>query len=62
MNTFPTTEDYWDNLDAAYGGNYVELNATEAANADLFALVDEKLGDEAANTMPALSQARLSTR
>lgn len=48
VNTFPTTEDYWDNLDAAYGGNYVELNATEAANADLFALVDEKLGDEAA--------------
>ncbi len=48
VTTFPTAQDYWDNIDAAYGGDYVTLNATEAADTDLFELVDEKLGDDAA--------------
>lgn len=47
VNTFPTLEDYWENLDAKYGGDYITLNEVEAADKDLFDLVDEKLGSDA---------------
>ncbi len=43
-----TVADYWTEMDAAYAGDYANLNATESAGSDLFDLAYAELGDAAA--------------
>ena len=44
-----TVADYWNEMVAAYAGDYANLNATESAGSDLFSLAYAELGDAAAN-------------
>lgn len=44
-----TVADYWTEMQAAYAGDYINLNATESAGSDLFDLAYAELGDAAAD-------------
>jgi peptide/nickel transport system substrate-binding protein len=48
VTTFPTISDYWNNLYTAYNGDLATLSDTESAGSDLFTMIDEKLGADAA--------------